>query len=278
MTVFRRRDFIPAGAWLHVARAVYRAGRPGPPHTHADFAEASWVERGSGAHLVNGARVALAAGDLVIVRRADRHAFAAGPEGELTFVNVAFAEGLLGDLRRRYFPAGGWTWSGGALPAVHRLGPAALARLSSWADGFGPHAQTKLEAEGFLMDLLRLTGGRPTGRIPRGGLPDWLESALHRLADGADLSGGVAELARLSGRGRAHISRVTRRIGLTPTDLVNRVRMEHAARLLRMTDRPILDIALDCGLSNLAHFYKLFKARFGATPRRYHLHQRALLP
>ena len=41
--------------------------------------------------------------------------------------------------------------------------------------------------------------------------------------------------------------------------------MEHAARELAGTDRSILDIADECGLPNLAHFYKLFAARYGST-------------
>jgi len=44
---------------------------------------------------------------------------------------------------------------------------------------------------------------------------------------------------------------------------------QNAARRLRLTEDGILDIILDCGIVNPSHFYKLFKKRFGMTPRHY---------
>jgi AraC family cel operon transcriptional repressor len=47
--------------------------------------------------------------------------------------------------------------------------------------------------------------------------------------------------------------------------------MEFAAGELRTTLRPIIEIALECGISNLSHFYGLFKTAHGTTPRAYRL-------
>ena len=44
-----------------------------------------------------------------------------------------------------------------------------------------------------------------------------------------------------------------------------------------MTDLPIVRIAGDCGIGNLSHFYRLFNARFGVTPRRYRLGHQTLI-
>jgi len=44
-----------------------------------------------------------------------------------------------------------------------------------------------------------------------------------------------------------------------------------------MTDEPIVQIATGCGLPNLSHFYRLFNARFGVTPRQLRLRHRALM-
>ena len=44
-----------------------------------------------------------------------------------------------------------------------------------------------------------------------------------------------------------------------------------------MTDRKILDIALECGLGNLGYFYRLFAKQYGLTPRQYRLRQQALV-
>ena len=32
-----------------------------------------------------------------------------------------------------------------------------------------------------------------------------------------------------------------------------------------------MEIALECGIENIGHFYKLFQKRFGMTPRQYRL-------
>ncbi|MFN6093582.1 MAG: AraC family transcriptional regulator [Verrucomicrobiota bacterium] len=36
-------------------------------------------------------------------------------------------------------------------------------------------------------------------------------------------------------------------------------------------------MADECGLPNMAHFYKLFAARFGTTPRRYRIQARLIV-
>ncbi|MGC3943959.1 MAG: helix-turn-helix transcriptional regulator [Chryseolinea sp.] len=52
---------------------------------------------------------------------------------------------------------------------------------------------------------------------------------------------------------------------------VNQLRMAHAARELMLGSSPIIEVALDCGFNNLAHFYALFRKTHGMTPRRYRM-------
>ena len=47
--------------------------------------------------------------------------------------------------------------------------------------------------------------------------------------------------------------------------------MQYAATALGSSDRSISDIALDCGIENMSHFYKLFRAHYGVTPRAYRM-------
>ncbi len=57
--------------------------------------------------------------------------------------------------------------------------------------------------------------------------------------------------------------------GETLQDYIMRVRMQRAGQLLRETEKTVLDICGDVGLSSPSHFTKEFKKRFGQTPLNY---------
>ena len=79
---------------------------------------------------------------------------------------------------------------------------------------------------------------------------------------------GAAGLVAAAGRQHAHVSRVCRAVlGQTPTEYVNAIRMDYAARQLSGSTASLTEIALDCGIENLSHFHRLFKARHGMPPK-----------
>jgi two-component system response regulator YesN len=60
-----------------------------------------------------------------------------------------------------------------------------------------------------------------------------------------------------------------RETGLSMTEYLLIERMRMAAELLRKTDMPVTDIALQVSYSNVSHFAKLFKKQFGVNPNEY---------
>lgn len=58
----------------------------------------------------------------------------------------------------------------------------------------------------------------------------------------------------------------------TPIDFLNQCRLEAAAGLLRTTNRPIADIAYDCGFSQQSYFNRIFRREYGCTPASYRKH------
>jgi AraC family cel operon transcriptional repressor len=90
------------------------------------------------------------------------------------------------------------------------------------------------------------------------------------MSDGEHLSGGVGEMVRLSGKSNAYLARSMQRYcGCTPTQFVNQVRLEEAARLLREGSLRVQSVMLHCGFGNMSHFCQLFRERFGLSPLRY---------
>lgn len=270
----RLSQFVPPGGCYHVARATYGPGGRVTLHDH-DFAEVCWIEAGTGEHHVNGRVVRLAPGDLFAIRPRDAHGFRC-PRGPMTLANIAFAVDTFDDLRRRYFVDRDWPLAGDDLPATFRLTGAAMSTLQDAMSAMSMRQQSRLALDRFLLTLL----GELTRRSEVDpGLPTWLAQAVARFAETPDaLAQGVPALASMAHRSREHVGRVIKQhTGQTATDLINTLRLDHAARALRLTDRAIVDLAADAGLPNLAHFYKLFKARFGTTPRRYRLRHQAVV-
>lgn len=118
------------------------------------------------------------------------------------------------------------------------------------------------------------------GRHAQAGLPPHPERLvprrIRRVTDyiranlAADLA--ISELAAQAGLSSFHFARVFRReTGETPHQFVTRLRLEEAARLLRATDQPVLQIALAVGFENASHFSVQFKRDYGVTPLAYRL-------
>lgn len=56
---------------------------------------------------------------------------------------------------------------------------------------------------------------------------------------------------------------------MTPLERITTARMQRARRLLRSTDMPVKDIALECGYYDVSGFNRRFKAYTGMTPQQY---------
>lgn len=105
---------------------------------------------------------------------------------------------------------------------------------------------------------------KPTSQDPKfGRLLTFLEENLDRKISLEDMAGHV-ELSA------SHFRAVfRRRFGISPGTFFLHQRMEHAARFLRETRRPIKSIARAVGYEQLPHFYRAFQRHHGQTPAAY---------
>lgn len=80
----------------------------------------------------------------------------------------------------------------------------------------------------------------------------------------------LTQLAKTFFTDKCHISHIFRRkTGLTVTQYVQYRRVMEAQKLLIQTDKPILDVCMDCGFNNAQHFYRVFKAVAGMPPEKF---------
>jgi AraC-like DNA-binding protein len=76
--------------------------------------------------------------------------------------------------------------------------------------------------------------------------------------------------ARAAGLSESHFSRLLKKnTGQGFSDLLNQIRVDHAAELLRNSDAGILQIALRVGFNDQSYFTKIFRRQTGQTPKQY---------
>jgi AraC family transcriptional regulator len=115
------------------------------------------------------------------------------------------------------------------------------------ADDVPPQRETSHRDERRIADVLRLITDCPD------------ESTL-----------SIGEMAKHVAMSPYHFLRVFRDVtGMTPHQFILRARLQDAAVQLRSSTKPVTDIALDTGFSDLSTFNRQFRSVIGMTPTAY---------
>ena len=195
----------------------------------------------------------------------DAHSVAGLP-GPARILNLMFHAETADHLIGRYGAelAGRFFWRDAPEPVVLTLTGSLRAHVARDIEGLrtGPRGLARIER--VLMVLL--TDLLADGTAPPG-MPAWLADACRAAREPEVFRRGGAGLVAAAGRAHEHVCRQARRhLGMTPTEYVNRIRVEHAMMLLGSSDAPVAEIAERCGFEGAGHFHRLFRARYGATP------------
>lgn len=256
----RHKDILRPGAMIHLARATLTTVRPKALHCH-DYFEVFWVQNGTVRHHIPTGLERLDEGDLILLAPGQPHAIQGKGEHAM-IVSISIHPDIVNGLNKRH-PG---LWIGDETHMrLHRdmrqlsaLNHAALALEASSLNG--------LAAEAFLLPLLSDLQSNPNPQDA----PDWLTRALSAAKTAPVFQEGAAGLVAQTGRAHAHVSRTMRKVtGQSPSEYINQIRMTHAARALITDNEPVSQIAADCGIPNMAHFHKLFRAHHGITPLQY---------
>ena len=107
--------------------------------------------------------------------------------------------------------------------------------------------------------------------IRSGGLTPRQVSRIRSLVDERmDEPITIEEMAEAVGLSPFHFAREFKRAtGSTPHRYVTRARVEHAKRLLRETELPLVEIGLQSGFASQSHFTRLFRKVASVTPGAY---------
>lgn len=272
---FRIKDYLRPNDATHVARKELSRHWPVSAHTH-DYFEVFLIERGSTEHWINGRRETLKAGDLVFVRPKDAHAFCADQRTGCHISNIMFRRSTAAHLCQRYPEEfGGRFFDRSApFPETHQLRGPRLETAIGAAQELHQAKRTLARVEEFLLTMVNRII-EPVAELSSNA-PAWLVRACAAARDPNVFRLGAAGFVAVAGRSHEHVCRTCRDvIGISPSGFINRVRIEFAADQLARTARPIPEIAEECGIENVGHFYRLFRDHYGTTPRAYRVCQKS---
>jgi AraC family cel operon transcriptional repressor len=277
MIRLRIKGFLELGDACHVAVASIVNRAPPEPHGH-DFMEIFLIVEGTGWHFINGKRVPLRTGDLVLIRRSDWHNLATRGAESLRLLNVAFPSDWFSRLRTVLPRSTRLTrWLCDPLPpAIHLSQARSEALEQRGLDLLVSKAPRHAALASFCLEAIRLLENRTeSGRTDAA--PEWLATWAATLNDPVHLREPLGWFQHRAGRSAEHLARECRRhFGAPPSELLNQARIRQAKRRLLESDAKVIDVALDCGYQNLGYFHRTFLRLAGSTPRHWRLKNLAL--
>lgn len=232
------------------------------PHWH-EHIELLYFVSGGGTVMLDGARHPVAPGDLAIVNSRVIHSFLASAPAEYYCILIYpdfFADISIGELR--FFPtvhadaevaacfsALFSEYDSGGLGSDMMQKSIAYRLLAYLARHHACAGQSESERQ-----LHRLMLSRFTSVVQYVGAHYAEPLTTRRLADMCYLSEG-------------HFCRFFKAAtGKTPLSYINEYRIDCAATLLCETDKPITEIALSCGFSDVNYFSRVFRSVRGCSP------------
>lgn len=245
------------------------------PHTH-EFAEVCLVLSGRIGHSVNGEMEELTGGMLVFIRPSDQHSFIPLANEACELVNFTFFLELLRDLSeyleddfflRRF--------TGPILPPVFKLSNAetekmGLELLNINSLEVASVGLARLKIKTVLADLFTTYFLKTDRVISEPGVPPWLDELCSKMRSERNLARGLKAMQEMASCTPEHLCKSFRKyLDKSPTEFINELRVNHAARLLSGSNEEIYAIATDLGFQSLSRFYHIFKKHYGVSPGKY---------
>ncbi len=280
MIHLRLKNILSEDDEFEIIRSTFRTDyRSMEVHDHVDYAEVFWVEHGKGIHRVNDKIIPLKEGDMAFVRPSDAHVVSsASADASLTIVNLSFYIETLNHFRERYFPnSEDFFWSKRLIPHHASLDRQEINYLEKQVALLQQKPANLFNLDKILITLVDLAMEKPAEDIA-GDMPDWLRFTIKEFSRQGNLAGGASRFVQIACRSRAYVNRtVKRHTGETLSEIVNRVRIQYAAHLLKTTEEKITNIADASGFQNLGYFYRVFNHHYKSTPSDYRKKHRAFL-
>ncbi|MCI5650572.1 MAG: AraC family transcriptional regulator [Fusicatenibacter sp.] len=253
-----------------------------PAHSH-NYVEMIYMCQGTTRHIVDGDEIRLQQGELLILNQnAVQEIFPAG-EGDIAVNFIILPEFfdqtlemmgeeenqlrefIIGCLRSKKTPLGYLHFEVADILPIQNL-------LENLVWTLLNRQPNKRSMNQITMGLLFLQLLNYTDRV-RVGEQHFEQEVLlgvYRYIEEHYREGSLSELSDELHYDLCNLSRMIRRLtGKNYTELLQNKRLSQAAFLLENTRLPVADIGERVGYENLSYFHRIFKERFGVSPKKY---------
>jgi AraC-like DNA-binding protein/mannose-6-phosphate isomerase-like protein (cupin superfamily) len=254
-------------------------------HYH-DFNELVFIIKGKGIQVIEQNEYMVSAGDVFVLQGNQKHFFK-DPSG-IELVNVMFApnkrQNIISDSVRKLEGYNALFILESQYRALHHfqnklhLDRSDMAKMEFILNSMMLELEHKLEGYKTLLgnkleeliillsrhySSLEATEAKALVRI--GKVIDYLEN---NFTDKIYLD-KLAEMAFMSTRNFQRIFQ--KAVGSSPSNYIMQIRLQKARKMLRNTESPITDIAIDSGFGDSNYFIKCFKKEIGITPVKFRM-------
>ena len=253
-----------------------------PDHTH-NYVELVYMYSGTTTHIINGhIKLKLETNDLLFLKQGTSHSIEAAGHDDIAAHFLVLPE---------FFQHPSMMMEDGSV--LRRFITGAMVHNDKVADYLHFHLQGMVPAQNLLENMMwslvrRERGGQSINQATMGLLFLQLLNHMDKLETGESgapqkliisvlsyieenyKDGELGILAEQMHYNMYWLSKeIKKQTGKNFTKLLQNKRMNQAAYLLRNTSLTVLEISIAVGYDNASFFHKLFKKKYGVTPRRY---------
>ncbi len=262
-----------------------------PKHTH-NYVEFIYMCQGSTTHLIDGHRITLTAGDLLFLNQhATQEILPAGEKDVAVnfmirpeFFDTAFRmmgqeenalrEFIVSCLTRQDMGGNYLYYHVSDITPVQNL----LENLILTMKSDLPNKRTLSQNTMGLL-FLHLMNYTDQLQLDKRSYDEEVVIRLLSYIDGAYKDASLSRFSEDCGLDIYTLSRLIKRFtGRSFLDLLQEKRLSHASYLLLHTSLTVDDVSLSVGYDNTSYFHRLFRSRFGMTPRSYRISAQSASP
>lgn len=245
-----------------------------PLHQHSGFFELVYIHEGELQHVIGGQTVQQQKGDLVFVRDYDGHELTVS-KWPFTMTNLQVSNLWLRQIEI--------LWENSCLindalarpgPLLVRLSPEEQKAYELAMEQFDtpphPEGRRAVFSSFLIQTILKYFADPNLFGFEKERMPEWLESTISWIHQRREQPIRVADIVEHANKCPEHVSRCFMKyLQMTPSQYLNRQRLDYAAELLAGTNYPLLEVCYQAGFDNPSYFHRLFKKTFGQQPNAY---------